>query len=184
MKRENKPKPGRTKVNHERFLARQRPKRQQSGGYDPFLRRDQDFRCLHCKMEVSGNPLISGVRNRNHCPYCLYSQHVDSQAAGDRLAGCRAEMKPIGLTLKQTRKKYGPSTGELMLVHVCQGCGKLSINRIAADDLTYKVLELLDGYSKLSEELLLRLQGDEIHVLQSGDRGTVERQLGVYPETS
>jgi hypothetical protein len=71
-----------------------------------------------------------------------------------------------------------------MLVHVCQGCGKLSINRIAADDLTYKVLELLDGYDQLGEELLRRLQEDGIHVLQSSERRIVERQLGVTNRTS
>ncbi len=150
--------------------------------YDSLLQRDQDFRCLHCRMQVSGNLRLSGVRNRNHCPYCLYSQHVDLQTAGDRLAECMAEMKPIGLTLKQTRKKYGPSTGELMLVHVCLGCGKLSINRIAADDLTYKVLELLDCFNKLDEGILLQMQENGIHALQPDDRAVVERQLGVNPE--
>ena len=184
MKREGQFKPGGAKLKKERLSTRQRQSRPLSGGYDPTRRSDQDFRCLHCKMEVSGNHHISGVRNRNHCPYCLYSRHVDSLTAGDRLAECKAEMKPIGLTLKQTRKKYGPSTGELMLVHVCQGCGKLSINRIAADDLTYKVLELLDGYDQLGEELLHRLQEDGIHMLQSSERRIVERQLGVTNRTS
>lgn len=170
---------GHAKGKNEPFSSRQRQNRRRSGGYAPFSQRDQDFRCLHCRMQVSGNPHLSGVRNRNHCPYCLYSQHVDLHTAGDRLADCKAEMKPIGLTLKQTRKKYGPSTGELMLVHVCLGCGKLSINRIAADDLTYKVLEMLDGFNQLDESILLQMQENGIHALQPGDRAAVERQLGV-----
>ncbi len=32
-----------------------------------------------------------------------------------------------------------------MIVHRCIGCGKLSLNRIAADDLPSVLLELLDG---------------------------------------
>jgi hypothetical protein len=44
-------------------------------------------------------------------------------------------MKPIGLTLKRSRNKYRlKSRGELMLIHACEGCGTISINRIAADD--------------------------------------------------
>ena len=59
---------------------------------------------------------------------------MDHFEPGDRLSSCMAEMAPLALTVKQTRKKYGSTEGELMLVHHCTGCGKLSINRIAADD--------------------------------------------------
>ena len=83
---------------------------------------------------VSTARLLSGVGNRNHCPYCLHSRHLDWQRAGDRLAACKGSMQPVGLTFKQIRKKYGAAHGELMLVHRCTECGKLSINRIAADD--------------------------------------------------
>jgi len=43
-------------------------------------------------------------------------------------------MRPIGLTYKRTRKKYGDQRGEMMLVHLCMDCGKVSLNRVAADD--------------------------------------------------
>ena len=46
-------------------------------------------------------------------------------------------MKPIGLTLKDIR-------GELMVVHLCLNCGKLSINRIAGDDNPHSLLSLLE----------------------------------------
>ena len=30
-----------------------------------------DFRCAHCNAIVSSAHMLSGVNNRNHCPYCL-----------------------------------------------------------------------------------------------------------------
>src|SRR5688500_3395418 len=94
-----------------------------------------DFRCAHCHALVSSAHLLSGVHNRNHCPYCLWSCHLDLFAAGDRLSACKAPMRAIGLTMKAGRNKYQPdSRGELMLIHQCTDCGALSINRIAADD--------------------------------------------------
>src|SRR5512146_1804775 len=94
-----------------------------------------DFRCAHCHMLVSSAHQLSGVNNRNHCPYCLWSCHLDLFAAGDRLSACKAPMKPIGLTMKRGRNKYQrEARGELMLIHECIECRTLSINRIAADD--------------------------------------------------
>lgn len=95
----------------------------------------RDFKCANCHAFVSNAHLLSGVNNRNHCPYCLWSFHLDLYAAGDRLSACKAPMKPVGLTVKSGRNKYPRrSQGELMLVHRCTGCMTLSINRIAADD--------------------------------------------------
>src|SRR5512134_2401456 len=94
-----------------------------------------DFRCGHCGNHVSAAHMLSGVNNRNHCPYCLWSRHLDLFAAGDRLSACKGQMKPIGLTMKHDRNKYRlDQRGELMLVHECTECKALSINRIAADD--------------------------------------------------
>ena len=94
-----------------------------------------DFQCGHCGNYVSSTHMLSGVNNRNHCPYCLWSRHLDLFAAGDRLSACKGQMKPIGLTMKKSRNKYQiKSRGELMLIHQCVDCGGLSINRIAADD--------------------------------------------------
>lgn len=100
------------------------------------------YRCLQCGNLVSTNRLLAGVNNRNHCPCCLWSRHLDLHNAGDRLSACRSMMKPVGLTRKASA---GSNSGELMIVHRCTGCGKLSLNRIAADDLPSVLLELLDG---------------------------------------
>lgn len=112
-----------------------------------------DFRCLHCGSQVLANPRLSGVNNRNHCPYCLYSRHVDWQEAGDRLSPCKGSMRPVGLTLKRVKKKYGPQLGEVMLIHRCESCGQLSYNRIAADDDLEKLNELLASANKLDSDL-------------------------------
>ena len=62
------------------------------------------FRCTHCGAFVTRDTLLSGVVNRNHCPYCLWSRHVDWQRAGDRMSACKGRMYPVGLALKRERK--------------------------------------------------------------------------------
>ena len=107
--------------------------------FDDF---NADFTCKHCGRYVSARTAISGVVNRNHCPYCLHSRHVDLFKPGDRLCACKGVMAPVGLTVKRSRDKYARGlNGELMLVHRCTACGTLSINRIAADDDAVRIME-------------------------------------------
>src|SRR5690349_9834323 len=109
-----------------------------------------DFRCAHCHAIVSSAHLLSGVNNRNHCPYCLWSCHLDLFAAGDRLSACKAPMKPIGLTMKKGRNKYqAEPRGELMLIHACSECTTLSINRIAADDDSATLMKIFQETATL-----------------------------------
>lgn len=139
---------------------------------------DVSFKCMHCQAYVYVLPVLSGVQNRNHCPYCLYSRHVDHAQTGDRLAACKASMQPIGLTVKHGRNKYcGISSGELMLIHRCRECGKLSINRIAADDRVDRLMEVF--YSSIELDGLTRQQVaiSEIHLLQRADLEMVLCQL-------
>src|SRR5512147_1441348 len=113
-----------------------------------------DFRCAHCHVIVSSAHLLSGVNNRNHCPYCLWSCHLDLFAAGDRLSACKAPMKPIGLTMKRGRNKYQlERSGELMLIHECVECRALSINRIAADDDSETVMAVFEESFALSHQV-------------------------------
>jgi len=54
-------------------------------------------------------------------------------------------MRPVGLTLKRAANKYAHrEQGELMLIHLCEDCGKVSINRIAADDDDGEILSILE----------------------------------------
>ena len=68
--------------------------------------RNNEFKCTNCGVMVSLNREVSGVNNRNHCPYCLWSRHLDQRKAGDRLSTCRGRMEPLGLTVKHTLKRY------------------------------------------------------------------------------
>lgn len=101
------------------------------------------FTCSFCQKFV---PLTKkmAVRNRNHCPFCLWSKHLDSKTAGDRKSECLGGMEPIGLTSKKSGlDKWGKTKeGEWMLIHRCQKCGKISLNRLAADDSLVKLQAL------------------------------------------
>ena len=122
--------------------------------------------------------MIAGVQNRNHCPCCLWSRHVDLSEAGDRLAVCRGMMKPIGLTLKRTRKKYGMAQyGELMLIHQCEDCGKLSVNRIAADDDASLLFEIYTTALSMDSQNKGELEASDIYALGEKEGEIVRAQL-------
>ena len=93
---------------------------------------NETFRCRRCKMLVG--PVQVGGKHRNHCPYCLFSRHVDGRVPGDRASDCGGVMAPIGIF---TRPK-----GEQAIVHRCLSCGFERHNRVAADDDWEMVLQL------------------------------------------
>ena len=137
-----------------------------------------DFKCLHCGHHISANAFLAGVNNRNHCPYCLWSRHLDWYQAGDRLSACKAGMRPVGLTLKRGRNKYAcVADGELMLVHQCIECEKLSINRIAADDVPEALIEVFDASTGLPLWIQDKIQTNGINLLGRADSDQVYRQL-------
>ena len=84
---------------------------------------DPAFVCAHCGQVVPAQ--APGTRHRNHCPWCLWSLHVDVRP-GDRRCGCRGPMEPIAVSVRPD--------GEWMLVHRCKACGVMRTNRIAGDD--------------------------------------------------
>ena len=86
-------------------------------------RREKVFACKNCGEKVSIE--APGTQNRNHCPFCLYSRHVDI-TRGDRQSECSGMMKPVGVVERKD--------GEQLIIHQCQGCGFVSKNRIAGDD--------------------------------------------------
>ena len=87
------------------------------------MHKSDHYICKNCKKEVSYK--APGTKNRNHCPYCLYSVHVDN-SIGDRKSKCWGLMVPTGKMFK--------NDGEEVLVHECQKCGLIRKNRIAGDD--------------------------------------------------
>ncbi len=103
---------------------------------DDFFSKDSSsevdsFTCGNCGKEVSF--IIPGSKHRNHCPFCLYSLHVDNNV-GDRGASCNGLMEPIG--------KFLRPNGEEVIIHKCQECGKFSNNRVLGDDDFALVSEL------------------------------------------
>ena len=89
------------------------------------------FTCRNCGWPIVSNG--AGSNHRNHCPNCLCSLHVD-ETPGDRASNCGGIMEPIGVWVR--------SDGEWAIVHRCKHCGKLSSNRIAADDNPMKLMAL------------------------------------------
>ena len=156
-------------------MNQQRPRRAESGAQRKTF---GDFVCIVCHNFVSAEATLSGVQNRNHCPYCLASRHLDLYAAGDRLSACKASMRPIALTIKKTNKKYsGGQPGEMMLVHLCTDCGHVSINRIAADDDLESVFEIFEGSLRLELQTKITLSHSGVSVLADGQQRLVREQL-------
>ncbi len=134
------------------------------------------FKCSHCRQFVVINEIM-GTSNRNHCNICLWSKHVDA-AKGDRKAACNGGMEPIGLTLKH--EGYN-KIGEIMLIHLCSMCQKVSINRIARDDSEHQLLAVFEQSLGLNEALKIRLLQNNIDPLVESDTPELSTQLfGIY----
>lgn len=137
-----------------------------------------DFKCIHCRHFVSADSFLSGVINRNHCPYCLHSRHLDLYKAGDRLSACKSPMEPLGLTVKKNTNKYGQEKGgELMLIHRCTDCGKISINRVAADDDAEAIFGLFLATLRLDEQTRAKLTVNRVIILQPADEALIRARL-------
>lgn len=93
-----------------------------------FNELDEGFICENCNKEVK--PL--GYSSRDHCPYCLYSKHVDINP-GDRLNPCKGLLKPIEI------EKYKDT---YKIVYKCNKCKELHKNIIAKDDDMNEIIKI------------------------------------------
>ena len=93
-----------------------------------FVKRDEEFICDKCGRKVEE----LNYTTRDHCPYCLYSKHVDINP-GDRSNTCLGLLKPIGV------EKYKDT---FKIVYKCEKCGQIHKNIIAKDDDMNKVIEI------------------------------------------
>lgn len=85
-----------------------------------FTVRDEEFICENCNKNVQK----LNYSSRDHCPYCLYSKHVDIMP-GDRNNSCKGLLKPIGIEkFKDTYK----------IIYKCTKCHQLHKNIMAKDD--------------------------------------------------
>lgn len=83
-----------------------------------FTKNDSGFICAHCGKEVQ--PL--GYTSRNHCPFCLWSLHLDENP-GDRASDCGGQMEPAWAE-PDPRRGY-------IITHRCTKCGALRRNKAA-----------------------------------------------------
>lgn len=83
-----------------------------------FTKNDSGFVCGHCGMTV----LPLGYSSRNHCPFCLWSRHLDINP-GDRMSECGGLMEPVSAE-PDAKKGY-------IITHRCVKCGAVRRNRAA-----------------------------------------------------
>ena len=95
---------------------------------------NEAFECENCSKPVSPHPSWSA---RNHCPFCLYSKHLDKEFPWDRESECHWLMEPSDIDYKW-KKWY-------MILHKCKKCRKTIPNKLSPDD---KFLEYIQSSSK------------------------------------
>lgn len=89
---------------------------------------DEAFICENCNKNVEKLEYSA----RDHCPYCLYSKHVDINP-GDRANTCKGLLEPIGIEkFKNTYK----------VIYKCKKCNQLHKNIVATDDNFDLIIEL------------------------------------------
>lgn len=89
---------------------------------------DENFKCENCNKEV----LKLEYTARDHCPYCLYSKHVDINP-GDRACACKGLLVPIDI--EKYKKTY-------KIIYRCEKCGYEHKNIVASDDDIEQIIKL------------------------------------------
>ena len=89
---------------------------------------DEDFICEYCGKEVKKLKYTA----RDHCPFCLFSKHVDINP-GDRRNLCKGLLQPIGI------EKYKDT---FKILYHCNNCWKEHKNVMALDDNMDLIIEL------------------------------------------
>lgn len=89
---------------------------------------DENFICENCNKEVKKLNYTA----RDHCPYCLYSKHLDINP-GDRENKCHGLLEPIEIEkFKDTYK----------IIYKCKKCHQLHKNIMAKDDDMNEIIKL------------------------------------------
>lgn len=89
---------------------------------------DESFVCENCNKVVDKLKYSA----RDHCPFCLYSKHVDINP-GDRSNECKGLLKPVDIEkFKDTYK----------IIYRCEKCNQIHKNIAATDDDINKIIEL------------------------------------------
>ena len=92
-----------------------------------FQKKQEDFICEKCGQKVKGTGYT------NHCPFCLWSKHVDNYP-GDRSNNCGGLMEPIGVDLEKDIYH---------LIFKCKNCGATKRNKVQKEDDFSKVVDIV-----------------------------------------
>ncbi len=101
-----------------------------------FTMIDEAFICEHCHKSVDKLNYTA----RDHCPFCLYSKHVDIMP-GDRMNKCRGLLKPVGIEKHKDSYK---------IIYRCEKCHETHKNIMARDDNMEKIIELSNSLDTAS----------------------------------
>lgn len=93
-----------------------------------FTMKDEEFICEQCGQRVTKLHYTA----RDHCPFCLYSKHVDMNP-GDRANPCQGLLKPVGI------EKYKDA---YKILYICQACKQNHKNIIAIDDDMDQIIQI------------------------------------------
>ena len=94
-----------------------------------FSKLDEEFVCENCGKDVKKLNYTS----RDHCPYCLYSIHIDNNP-GDRSCSCLGDLKPIGVE--------NHKNGLYKIIYKCSKCGVVKKNIQATDDDINEIIKI------------------------------------------
>lgn len=92
---------------------------------------DEQFVCENCGRNVEKLKYSA----RDHCPYCLYSKHVDI-LPGDRKNNCHGLLKPIDIEKHKNTYK---------IIYKCSKCRQIHKNIIANDDNFEEILKIMQN---------------------------------------
>jgi hypothetical protein len=85
------------------------------------LNENTGFTCGHCGAGVLA---ATDGGYRNHCPFCLFSAHLDVEP-GDRASDCKGLMRPSAAR-NNTQKGW-------QILHKCMICGFERYNMVCRD---------------------------------------------------
>jgi hypothetical protein len=81
-------------------------------------------------------------------------------------------MQPMAIAFKDY--SVNPFTnrggGELMIIHQCLNCGKISPNRIAGNDNEYQILSILKESMNLNEDITTRLRNIGLELITTSNK--------------
>ena len=100
-----------------------------------FIKNDNEFICINCGKKVEKLKYTS----RDHCPYCLYSVHVDV-FPGDRANECKGILKPINVVVDSKKGKQ--------IVYKCIKCGSEIKNIVAEDDEQDVIYKVVNNFAR------------------------------------